>query len=229
MNKKLKKQFKQKRAIDAEIFFESFCINNGCEYVKLDSVDQVGAREKFLQNKDGKCPDFWCKIEGKEIFVEIKTLTNLTNQKREEIIEKATTEIISAGLAGGMTSEVFSPEPELRGPFTKFIKDASNKFKNIKESLKIPRILFIDGFFGDMRFSAHSIFLGAYDSYKKENNKLVYCGMRKKEKGIFDSTGSNVSAVVWWDKKYNCFQGLENIKSKISLPLETFNHFFKKK
>lgn len=228
MSKRLKKQHKQKRVFDTETFFELFCTKNGIECIKLDSKERMSDRTLVLKKASGKCPDFWCKIDGKEIFVEVKTLTNLTNQKREESIERAADEIKAKGLLGEMTSEVFSPEPELVGPFTTFLKDASNKFKNIKDTIEAPRILFIDGFFGNIRFSAHSIFLGAYDSYKKEDTKLVYCGMKKTERGLFDKTGSNVSAVLWWNKEIDCFQGLENTKPKISLSKDIFNFFFKR-
>lgn len=228
MTKRLKKQFKQQKARDTEIIFEEFCQKNAFEYGKIDDPKNSSLKSKFLKEPSGKCADFWCKKEGKEIFVEIKTLTNLTNQKREESIDKAIDEIKAKGLPGGMTSEAFDPTVELEGPFTTFLKDASSKFKNLKDGLQQPRILFINGVFVNMRFTSQALFLGAYDSYKKEGGELVYAGLRKKKDGLFDKTGANVSAIIYWDKESDQFFVLSNPKAKIFFSEEEFKTFFGK-
>jgi len=43
----------------------------------MDSPENEKIRNKFLADPSGKCPDFRCEKEGKEMFVEIKKLTNL--------------------------------------------------------------------------------------------------------------------------------------------------------
>lgn len=228
MTKRLKKQFKQQKAKDTEIIFEEFCLKNTLEYRKIDDLKNGTSKRELLKEPKGKCPDFWCKKEEKEIFVEIKTLTNLTNQKREESIDKAIDEIKAQGLPCGLTSEVFDPTVELEGPFTTFLKDTSSKFKNLKDELKQPRVIFINGVFGNIRFTLHALFLGAYDSYKKEGGELVYAGLKKKKDGLFDKTGSNVSAIICWDKDTNCFFGVGNPRAKISFSEEEFKTFFGK-
>jgi hypothetical protein len=230
MARRLKKQFKQQRALESELNFENFCQKNNIEYKKIDDSKSYVWKKKFLKNVHGKCPDFWCKIKNKEIFVEIKTLTNLTNEKREISIEKEIKKIKNNGLPGGMVSEVFSPTPEIEGPFTTFLKDSSSKFKNLKDELSQPRILFINKIFGsNIRFAINALFLGAYDSYKKESGKLVYAGLNKTKRGLFDKTGSNVSAVIYWNKERKHFQCAANSSAKISFSGDYFNAFFDKK
>jgi hypothetical protein len=195
-------------------------------FSKLDEKDNLRYRTTFLTNPNGKCPDFWCKVQNREIFVEVKTLTNLTNKAREDQVDKAIQKIKEEGLKWGITSPVFDPTPELKGPFTKFIKDSSSKFKNIKKEITAPRVVFIEaGLFGNSRFTTLALLLGAYDSY---NEDLAYVGLVKKERGLFDQTGSNVSALIYWNTDENCFYGVGNPNAKISLTEKDFAIFFGK-
>jgi len=228
MSKQQRKRFKQETALATENSFEQFCQKNNIEYSKLDLQKNKSARNKYLINPMGKCLDFWCKKEGKEIFIEVKTLTNLTDQKREVIIEAAIDDIKSKKLPGGITSEAFDPIPELEGPFTTFLKDASSKFKNIRSNFQHPKILFLDGVAMPKRIILNAIFYGAFDSYKRKGSKLVTAGLQKTKRGLFDKTGSNVSALIYWNKDKNCFYGLENYKAKISFSENYFETFFGK-
>jgi len=223
MTKSLRKKTKQGLAQKTEVDFEGFCRRNGICYEKIDEPKNMVSKKKFLRDVEGKCPDFWCKKNGKEIFVEVKTLTNLTNQKREESMEKLIEENRSKSLP---CVEVFDPTPEIRGPFKGFLKKASKKFKNLRCDLVQPRILFIDGMFEIDRFTINTLFLGAYDTY---NTKLTYTGLRKKEKGLFDETGSNVSAVMYWNEQVGYFQYAINPKAKISFTEDFFSAIFQKK
>jgi hypothetical protein len=228
MTHKQKNQLKQQKAVNTEADFENFCQKNDIIHIKMDRLENTEPRRMLLKNKDGKCPDFWCKKDGKEIFVEMKTLTNLTNEKREKMIEKATEKIVTEKRPFGMVSGVFDPIPEMQGPFTTMLKDASKKFKNLKDELETPRILFLHGIFFNARFTIHAIFLGAHDSYRKENGKLVYAGLTKGKTGLFDKTGSNVSAIVYWNKESDCFCALENPKAKLHFSEDIFETFFNK-
>ncbi len=229
MKSKSKKDLKQEKASNTEDNFELFCQKNYDDFSKLDNINNLKEKTKFLTNPSGKCPDFWCKEKGKEIFVEVKTLTNLTNKAREDQMDRAAKRIQKAGLGGGILSPVFDPTPELEGPFTKFIKDSSSKFKNIKNEITAPRVIFLDaGLFGNSRFTTHALLLGAYDSYAMEDNELVYAGLKKEKRGLFDKTGSNVSALIYWNSDDNCFSGVGNPNAKISLSEEDFAIFFGK-
>ncbi len=218
-------KYKQQKAKKSEIDFSDFCKQRKIEYEVLDNLDNKFQRRKFLINPNGKCPDRWCRKKNQEIFVEVKTLTNITNAKREKQINEA----IKNGLRNGQniiqTSEVFNPIPELKGPFETFLRDASSKFKNIKNNYNFPKILLLNNVI-NIRFACYSIFLGEYDSYSKINGELEYVGMRKKERGLFDKTGSSVSALVFWDKEAECFNGIANPKAKIEFSVKNFNLFF---
>lgn len=50
--------------------------------------------------------------------------------------------------------------------------------------------------------------------------------MRKKERSLFDKTGSTVSAVVFWNKEENRFNGVANPKAKVEFSENNFNLFF---
>jgi|GEM_PF-5965596 len=212
-----KKQLKQEKAKDSEILFENFCKKNSIECEKVDSFLNKNLRSKFLIKQNGKCPDFWCKKNGEEIFVEIKTITNLTNQKREHYLDEVS--------GKNVPIDVFNPADELKGPLETFLKDASKKFKNLKKDINQPRILFIEGIFANSRFILRKVFLGVCDSYKRGG---IYDGLKKVNVGLFDKTGSNVSAIIYWDKESNCFGGIENFKAKIFFSDNKFDIFFDK-
>lgn len=225
MIKSSKKQFKQQKSLKSESMFENFCQSNNITYKKLDDPINQKFRNDFLKMDNGKCPDFWCQKDWKQIFVEVKTLTNLTNQKREDSMDAAWKELKSKWLSHGPI-EVFNPIPEIQWPFTTFLKDTSKKFKNIKDEFDTPRVLFLNWVFGNMRFTTHAIFIWAYDSYAKG---WIYVGMRKKERGLFDKTGSSVSGIIYWDDELNCFCWLENPKTKFPLSEDIFKAFFEEK
>lgn len=228
MSSRKQKQYKQEKSFNAEKFFSKFCEDNHiiCEKLDIQIEPSKKLREKFLQDVNKKRPDFWCKKSEKEIFVEVKTLTNITNQKRQQTIEKNIETIQKEGKKFGFTSEVFDPIPELKNPITTILKDASNKFKNIKSNINFPRILFINGIFGNPRFTTNAVFLGAYNSYAKRDGKLVNIGFRKKENGLLDNTGSNVSAIIYWNKDTEGFEGFGNPGAKVSFPEKDFQTFF---
>jgi len=220
-----KSMFKKQTALATENSFEQYCQKNDIEYLKLDLQKNEAARKKYLTKPTKKCPDFWCKKEGKEIFVEIKTLTNFTNQKRQTIIDARIKKIRANKLYGGFISEPFDPNIELEIPFTTYLKDASNKFKNINTTFRHPRILFIDGIkIPGVSFSMNSIFHGTHPSFTRNGvGKLI-----KTKHSLFDKTGSNVSALIYWNEDENCFFGLENYNAQISFPDDYFKNFFDK-
>ena len=217
------KKYKQQKAEQSEINFSDFCKQRKTECIALDNIKFQ--RQKFLIKPNGKCPDFWCKKDNQEIFVEVKTLTNLTNAKREKQINKKIEEGIKIGKNFIRTSEMFNPTIELKGPFETFLRSASSKFKNIRKNYNFPKILLLCDVI-NIRFECHAIFLGAYDSYSKVDGKLKYVGMRKKKRGLFDKTGSNVSALIFWNKEAKCFNGIANPKAKIEFSEDDFNLFF---
>jgi len=220
MNNRNVKKIKQNKAIEAEVMFEEYCKEHNVEYIKLDNYNK---RDEFLINPNGKSPDFYCKKNGKEIFVEVKMLTNLTNAKREKIMMEDAKQTHDKGsLVGPM--RMFNPDEELQGPMETFLKSSSSKFKNLK--FDYPKILLLNGFFGNIDFAIHSIFLGAYDSFSKKNGKLEFVGKRKIKRALFDKTGSNVSAVIYWNKEENRYNGVGNPNAKIFFPEEFFNIFF---
>ncbi|OGI24994.1 MAG: hypothetical protein A3J76_04160 [Candidatus Moranbacteria bacterium RBG_13_45_13] len=219
------KKHNQKKAKQEEINFSDFCKQRKVEYITLDDPINSFQREKYLIKPSGKCLDFWCRKNKREIFVEVKTLTNITNAKREKQISTAIKEGIKNGKNIIQTSEVFDPIPELKVPFETFLREASKKFKNVKKNFNFPKILLLSNVI-NIHFACHAIFLGAYDSYSKINGKLAYVGMRKRERGLFDKTGSNVSALVYWNKEAKCFNGVANPKAKVKFSGNSFNLFF---
>ncbi|MBU4368596.1 hypothetical protein KJ575_02695 [Patescibacteria group bacterium] len=217
-------KYKQQKAKKSEINFSDFCKQRKIECTALDDSNNNLQRQKFLINPNGKCPDFWCQKNNQEIFVEVKTLTNITNAKREKQMDGE----IKKGLKDGkkiIKLPDFNPIPELKGPLENFLKDASSQFKNIKEDYNFPKILLLCDVINS-HFVCHTIFLGAYDSYSKVGGKLNYAGMRKKEQGLFDKTGLNVSALVFWNEEEKCFDCIANPRARIEFSESSFNLFF---
>jgi len=225
MEKLGEKQNRQQKGLSSEIIFEKFCNKNGVSCIWLERDNE--ARIKFLENPQGKCPDFLCSKDNNQIFVEVKTHTLLTNMAREKIVNRKIIEFKAAGLSGGPTSEPFDPIPELKVPFEGYLRKASEKFKNIDNKNKFPRVLLLDGFLLG-GFDIPVIFLGVYPSYRKDykENNLVYVGLSKKHFGLFDSTGSNVSAIVYWNKNLKRYEGMANPRARIALLENDFKKFF---
>lgn len=221
VNKKLSaKQFRQKQANSYELNFENFCSENGIGFIRLDRDKE--AQERFLENPRGKSSDFLCQKNDKHIFVEVKTHTLLTNEARNKAMVQTIQAKKAAGLSGTTLFEPFDPIPELKVPFEGHLRDASKKFKNVKEEYNYPRILLLYGMHVE-RFDAHAVFLGAYPSFRMDGS---YAGLKKEHKGLFDSTGSSVSALVYWSPDLKRYEGIANPRAKIILSEEYFRLFF---
>ena len=136
------------------------------------------------------------------------------------------TEIIRAkkakGLSGTTIFDPFDPRPELRGVFEGYLRDASNKFKNIKEAYRFPRVLLLNSHHA-IEIDIQAIFWGAYPSFYQNGE---YAGLKKEHRGLFDSTGTNVSAVIYWNDDQKRYEGRGNPKAKIALSEENFTKLF---
>lgn len=202
-----------------------FCNKNGILCQKLDYIESKRLRIKYLKDPKGKCPDFLIAKESLSCFVEVKTLTNLTNAKREKEMDEQREILRKSGKNGILLNGVFNPVLELGGPFRTFIQSASGKFKNLKVEYKYPRILLLSGFMINL-FSVHALFVGAYQSFKKVDEKLQYIGFQKTRPGLFDKTGSNISAVIYWNRDQKRYHGVENPKAIVKFPENHFHRFF---
>ena len=222
VNKQIIKN-KTKSGQKSEDDFARFCYEKGISFISLD--ENSVEREKFLKNPKGKCPDFFCTKNNLSMFVEVKTHTLLTNMAREKSMRDKYSASKSGSSSITMLSGPFNPVPELKVPFKEYLRDSSDKFKNIKSEHGFPRVLLLSGFHIE-RFDVHAVFSGKYEGYKKVDDKLVYIGMVKEHNGLFDSTGSNVSAVVYWNAHSKRYEGIENHNSLIKLSSEDFQVFF---
>ena len=210
----MKNQKKDIESKKAEKHFEAFCKKSGIQFLKLDNKKNSEIRNNLLINSQGKSPDYFCTKGNQSIFVEIKTLIHLTNKARSEKLQK-----------NGL--DIFSPKEELRTPLKTKLEKTIKKFDNIK-SQTIPRILLLNGFFDNPKWFVNAIFLGAFPAYKKENKKLVNVGFRKSSIGLFDSIGSSISSVIYWDNKTSTYGGVENNSNPlIPFSEEDFYYFFK--
>lgn len=207
---------RQKQANLYELKFENFCNQNKIKFVRLDRDGK--AKEKFLKNPEGKSPDFLCQKNTKTILVEIKTHTLLTNEARHKSMIQTIQTKKAAGLSGPTFFPAFDLTPELKIPFDGYLRDASKKFKNIKDKYLFPRVLLLDGV-QIVETDIHRIFFG--ENWNIDNNKYI-----KQYDGLLDSTGSNVSAIVYWDSDLNSYKGIANHSAKISLLEADFKIFF---
>lgn len=231
MNKRPTKKFskrvykieKSKRAEDDLI---EFCDKNEILYQKLDDIDSKKLRIKYLKDPKGKCPDFLITKKSLSCFIEVKALTNFTNAKREKEMDERREFLYKSGKSGILINGVFDIISELVGPFRTFIQSASDKFKNLKVEHKYPRILLLGDDFVINTFSVYALFFGAYPSYKKINEKLQYIGFQKTKPGLFDKTGSNISAVIYWNRDQKRYYGIENPKAIVKFSEDRFNYFF---
>lgn len=216
----MEKKWRQQKGIDTEMGFEKFCDQNKIIYSKLES--DFSKRKEVLKDPADKCPDYLCLKDGVHVFVEIKTHTLLTNEARNKYMKKVIHAKKSAGLSGTTLFEPFDPRPELKGVFDGYLRNASKKFKNIKKELDFPRVLLLDGKFV-YEYDITALFWGEYPSFKRGGE---YTGLSKLHRGLFDQTGSNVSAVAYWSYENKRYQGIENSKAKIKLPEDSFKKFF---
>jgi len=213
MSSKLEKLHKESKAKNSEQKLIDFFLQNWINYIKLDE-EQENIKSKYLQNKQWKCPDFYCEINGGRLFIEVKTITNTTNASREEKIKK-------------WINEVFNPQIEFIWPMTSLLKDTSEKFKNIKSEYRhIPKILFINGIFWEQEHFINSIFWGIYEAYKFTSQKEGSWWWIKNAQWLFDSTGSNVSAVIYWNEAMQQLNCLANHNATTPLTEESFYGFF---
>lgn len=125
------KEWRQQKGLDGELDFQKFCNKNSIYFRKLD--EDKSAREEYIMNSDGACPDFLCSKNEFQIFVEVKTHTLLTNEARNKNMVNVIESKKAAGLSGTTVFEVFDPHPELTPVYKRDLQDASRKFKNIKK------------------------------------------------------------------------------------------------
>ena len=72
-----------------------------------------------------------------------------------------------------------------------------------------------------------AIFGGVYPSIDfLENRECVGSNWKKDRPGLFDSTGTNISAVVYWNKNLERYETMANSKAQIPLQEEDFKIFF---
>ncbi len=218
------KKSRQNKGLQKENFFIDYCNNRNIDVIKLDkATDEF--KSNFLIDVKGSCPDFICKINLQNIFVEIKThtiITNEANQQKLESIIKYNKEVLRN------SSPVFwGPrdfKSELKDVFEGYLRKASKKFKNLKLNNNYPRILIIYSDFAiDIDYIA--IFKALYPTLNTKNTNVFY-GNSNNERGLFDSTGSNVSAIVYFDNLEKKYRGIQNHNSPFLLDEDNFNIFF---
>ncbi|OHB18023.1 MAG: hypothetical protein A2544_02680 [Candidatus Zambryskibacteria bacterium RIFOXYD2_FULL_43_10] len=210
------KSGRQQKGESHETKFISFCSKNKIKCIYLDANTEK--KKKYLKDQQGKSPDFLCQKNNKSIFVEIKTHTLLTNEARNSKMLKTIKAKKSLGLSGTTIFEPFDPLPELKGVFEGYLRGASKKFKNIKDKYSFQRVLLLDGIQIE-EIDICRIFLGKL--LDVDRNTYI-----KKEKGLLDSTGSNVSAIVYWAENLNQYRGIQNPKARILLSEIDFKNFF---
>lgn len=200
----------QEKSQKSEEDFKVFCGKNKIECVKLDSPQSISLRKKFLKNPNGSTPDFWCRKNKKEIFVEIKFLTN------KEILDPKN---------DGMVLDV---KEIYEKTLDSDLRKSRKKFKNIKEIFKSPKIVIIYGMISP-RYHIESILLEVYPTYIKSKGKLVSLGNKKNinKESFFDKRGGDISAFIAWDDKNNIFCGAGNPNTKIPFLEEDYDLFFK--
>lgn len=214
------KQYRQEQSDSSERNFETFCNKNRIGFIHLDK--DKNAQETFLRDPCGKSPDYLCQKDGQSIFVEVKTHTLLTNERRNQEMNQIIQNKKAAGLSGTTIFPLFDPIPELKSPFVGYLKDASKKFKNIKNECSFPRILLLNVL--SFRISdIRAVFAGLYPSFRQDGS---FVGFSKVYRGLLDSTGSNVSALVYWNADIKRYECVVNSRSQIPLLEDDFKRFF---
>lgn len=214
------KRWRQQKGSNAESSFERLCEENGIICIKIEGDGTK--RQEFLEDANGKCPDFLCEKNENRFFVEVKTHTLLTNEARNREMTQIILAKKSAGLSGAIMFDPFDPRPELKGVFEGYLRDASNKFKNIKKIFKFPRVLLLNSHHAN-EFDIQAIFWGAYPSFYQGGE---YAGLKKEHRGLFDSTGTNVSAVIYWNDDEKRFEGRGNPRAIFPLSNDDFKKLF---
>ncbi len=87
MSSKLEKLHKESKAKKSEQKLIEIFSQNWISFIKLDE-EQENVKSEYLENKQWKCPDFYCEINWEKLFIEVKTITNTTNDARERKIKK---------------------------------------------------------------------------------------------------------------------------------------------
>lgn len=207
---------RQKQGGSFQIKFESYCNNKNIEFIPLDSSNR-NVKENFLKDPNGMCPDYLCMKNNKSIFVEVKTHTILTNESRNKQMTQAILAKKSSGPSGTTIFLPFDPTPELTTPFKGYLRKAGKKFKNIKDQYNFPTVLLLDGIHIEQT-DINRIFAG----FNWDVDKEKFC---KTHQGLLDSTGSNVSAIVYWVDDLSRYLVLANGEAKVLL-LETDSRDF---
>lgn len=226
ISKSEEKRLRQQQASSAEFDFERFCKEKNISSIWLEKDKK--AQSKFLRNHRGRCPDFLCVKGENQIFVEVKTHTLLTNEARNRKMSQIVQKKRSDGISGTTIFEPFDPRPELKGVFENDLKDTSKKFKNIKNENIFPRVLLLTSLFRSrIDLDIRAVFLGVYPSfYFSKNGEDAGSGWKKEHPGLFDSTGSNVSAVVYWNNDLKRYEGIANPRARIIFSEKDFKRFF---
>jgi hypothetical protein len=214
------KKWRQQKGSDAELNFEEFCNDNGISCIKLERDHKV--RSSVLKNSEGKCPDFLCIKDENKIFVEVKTHTLLTNEVRNRDMKKTIQAKKAAGLSGTTIFGPFDPRPELKGVFNGYLKNASKKFKNIKEECIFPRILLLN-VLPSRTPDIRAVFSGLYPSFQQDGS---FAGFSKVHRGLLDSTGQSMSALIYWNADMERYECLANSRTQIPFFEEEFKIFF---
>lgn len=220
-----KELYKKEASEKTENNFSNYCKQNNILCIKLDSIENAPFRKKYLINDTGFCPDFLITKENFSCFVEAKTLTNLTNEKREKEIDKRREFLQKNHQSGILTEGVVDVFSELYGPFRTFIQSAGKKFKNIKSEFSFPRLLLLNGINVD-QITINAVFSGMFVTYKLIENNTQCVGFQKSKRGILDSSGSSISAIIHWNRDQNRYFCLENSRATPRFIESNFLHFF---
>lgn len=213
-------KYRQEQAHSHEGHFEVFCNKSKIEFLSLDK--NRNAQKEFLRDPSGKSPDYLCQKDGRSIFVEVKTHTLLTNEGRNTTMLRTIKAKRDAGLSATTIFPLSDPVQELKSPFVGYLKDANKKFKNIKNEHSFPRILLLNIL--PFRISdVRAVFAGLYPSFQQDGS---FAGFSKVHRGLFDSTGSNVSALVYWNADIKRYECLVNSRAQIVFLEEEFKRFF---
>lgn len=226
IKKTWKELYKKEASEKTETDFLDYCAKNNIFCAKLDSTENFILRKKYLIDRAGPCPDFLITKENISCFVEAKTLTNLTNAKREKEIDRRREFLQKNRQSGILTEGVVDVYSELKGPFRTFIQSAGKKFKNIKSEFTYPCLLLLNGGINVDQITVNGVFAGMFVTYRLIGDSTQCAGFQKNKRGILESSGSSISAIIHWNRDENRYFCLENSRSKQRFPESDFQHFF---